>query len=111
MKFRFNVLHMRVVDGDSVEFTLDQGFGNSKTHIFRFKGLDADEGKKTDAAYWLREQLDCSPKLIEVETYKADKYGRYLCEVFKQVSGGWQSLNQELLALGLATPYSGGKRT
>ena len=44
--------------------------------------------------------------MVEIKTLKTDKYGRYLAEVY--VNGNY--LNKNLIDIGFAIPYEGGKR-
>ena len=67
----------------------------------RFAGINAPEGKLTDAAAWLTQQLPVGLEVV-VETKKTqEKYGRWLVTVFV----GDRNLNEELVGLGLAIPY------
>jgi len=106
-----HIIQCRVIDGDSVEFGIDTAFGNTHKSSFRMAHINAIEGKKTIAAEWLRERLNIPLEQIEIETAKSDKFGRYLVEIYVRTeSDGWLSINKEMLTLGLASPYEGGKR-
>ena len=107
----------RVVDGDTLLVLVDQGFGIWTEQRLRLKGIDAPElktlaGRRVKA--WLADRLTGLPFLI-VKTYRADKYDRYLADVFlpqslsatdrEAVAASGTYLNQELLARGWADPY------
>ena len=81
---------IRVVDGDTVELMIDQGFGNFTKQTMRLYGIDAPEirtaaGKEAKA--WLWEALQ-PLEAIYVETIqhktkaKQDKYGRFLAVLY-----------------------------
>ena len=92
---------LKVVDGDTVDFNIDLGFKLSIKLRGRFAGLNAPEGKQTEASAWLAQQLPIGKEVV-VETKKTqEKYGRWLVTVFI----GDRNLNEELLELGLAMPY------
>jgi micrococcal nuclease len=81
---------IRVVDGDTVELMIDQGFSNFTKQTMRLYGIDAPEmntlaGKASKA--WLWEALQ-PLEAIYVETIqlstkaKRDKYGRFLAVLY-----------------------------
>jgi micrococcal nuclease len=81
---------IRVVDGDTVELMIDQGFSNFTKQTMRLYGIDAPEmntlaGKA--AKTWLREALQ-PLEAIYVQTIqlstkaKRDKYGRFLAVLY-----------------------------
>ena len=112
MSYRYKILSCRVIDGDSVDLTLDCGFRLSFRALCRLSHLNAPEmasGGET-AKQWLIGRIGSDLSRLEVETSKADKYGRWLVEILDKIDGGWTSINQEMLSLGIAVPYEGGKR-
>lgn len=97
----------RVVDGDTIDVEIDLGFDIWHKVRLRLAHIDAyelstDMGKK--ARDYVKEALE--GQMVEITTYKPDKYGRYLVEVF--VKGN--SVNKNLVDIGFAKPYEGGKR-
>jgi micrococcal nuclease len=100
--YTYNATILKVVDGDTVDLSIDLGFKLNIKLRGRFTGLNAPEGKQTDASAWLAEKLPIGSQVV-VETKKTqEKYGRWLVTIF--VDG--KNINEELLALGLAAPYS-----
>ena len=96
----------RVVDGDTIIAKIDLGFGNQCREYLRFRGIDAPEidtpeGKK--ARGFVVGELAKGDYVILTST-KADKYGRYLADVFYGSEDG-EFLNQKLLDEGLALHY------
>jgi micrococcal nuclease len=85
---------IRVVDGDTVELMIDQGFSNFTKQTMRLYGIDAPEmntlaGKA--AKTWLREALQPLDAIyvqtIQLSTKaKRDKYGRFLAVLFDDTS-------------------------
>lgn len=103
---------MKVVDGDTVDFTVDLGFNISHKVRVRLYGVNTPELKsgsddaklaKKFAQSWLDSASD-----LTIETFKdsSDKYGRFLAKVYD----GDRCLNADLLTKGLAVPYFGGLR-
>ena len=105
----------RVIDGDTVDMTIDLGFRVSVNVRARLFGLDAPEitgptaHKGKAAAAWLSERLATRPAWT-IKTYKqdsADKYGRYLVLITDQPAADEfdRTINAEMIAAGYATPY------
>ena len=74
----------RVVDGDTIRFTIDLGFKSFYKEIIRLKGVNApesntDEGKKSSK--FLTNLLKNVPFVV-IKTIKIDIYGRYVADVF-----------------------------
>lgn len=89
MEYIYMAKVKRVIDGDTFEFTMDLGFEIYANMIFRLRGIDTPETwrPKTEAEREHGEQATAlvkeaiENKVVLVKTYKADKYGRYLCDV------------------------------
>lgn len=106
--YNYTARVIKVVDGDTIDVEIDLGFDIWHKTRLRLAHIDAYEqntvmGKQATA--YLKACMEQVP-VVEITTYKPDKYGRYLAEVF--VKGN--SLNQNLLKIGYAVPYEGGKR-
>ena len=99
----------RIIDADTVEFTIDVGFKTYMRMNMRLAGIDApemrtQEGK--DAKVWLEGQLPIGHE-VTLDVFKvADKYGRYLA----YVTYNGTNMNQELIKNGHAVEYFGGKK-
>lgn len=99
----------RVIDADTVEFTVDVGFKTYMRMNMRLAGINApeigtDEGKA--AKRWLESKLPVG-HTVTLSVFKvADKYGRYLA----YVDYNGTDMNQELIKSGHAVEYFGGKR-
>ena len=103
--FVYNAKLKKVIDGDTIDFTVDLGFNAFQAIRTRLMGINTPElseetGK--DAKLFVISYLPIGKNVV-IETYKypSDKYGRWLAVVYID---GW-NLNQMLLANGLATEY------
>jgi micrococcal nuclease len=81
---------IRVVDGDTVELMIDQGFSQFTKQTMRLYGIDAPEMRTKEgkaAKAWLEDAL-MPLEAIYVETLqhktkaKRDKYGRFLAVLY-----------------------------
>lgn len=109
--YRYNAVITRVIDGDTLELTIDAGFRIWVRTPVRLAGIDCPE-ITTDAgrsardytALWAGAHHD-----VLVETYRApEKYGRWLGVVM--AADDHQVLNDLLVESGHARPYDGGGR-
>lgn len=81
---------VRVIDGDTLIARVDLGFRTWITETFRLRGIDAPEmtcamGQKAKAEVAARlKPCDC----LVIKTYKQEKYGRLLADVFYQKGTG-----------------------
>ena len=97
-----------VHDGDTITAMLDIGFSTFREVILRLDGLDTPEvtGPQSAAGKavrdWLKKRL-ASAREVVVESKSIDKYGRSLAVVYAD----GESVNRELIALGMAASYSG----
>jgi micrococcal nuclease len=106
---------LRVIDGDTVDLYLDQGFHSYRIERFRLLGVDTPELTSKDALERVKAQAakefvtsKLSPVAaptgewpLLVKTSKADSFGRWLCELW--VGDLW--INKALLDEGLAVPF------
>lgn len=99
-----------VVDGDTVDVTLEVGFYISLKLRFRLYGINTPELRTTTMTEGLASKARVSELLLNktcvIDTYKPDKYGRWL-GVFHvtDASGADINVNKTLIAEGLAVPY------
>jgi len=109
VEYRYKAKIVRWVDGDTVDLYVDLGFRQYVNTRFRLFGIDTPErgdalwGEATDFA----ENAAPVGSDVVIEVYKdADKYGRWLVNI--KVEGA--SVNDALVAAGLAVPYYGGTK-
>lgn len=96
---------VRVIDGDTAEIEIDLGFSVKFKAIFRLAHIDTPERGKPgwrEATDYLRRFIDLP---VVVHSKKMDKYGRYLAII--NVEGQTETVNQQLINLGLAKAYFG----
>ena len=122
--YNFRVIKInRVVDGDTIEVTIDLGFDLHKKERVRVAGVDTPE-KRTrdkeekalgiDATNWLKEKLEGAIKgdddlIIRTELVGGvGKYGRLLGWLY--IGDAEVSLNEVMIDEGYAWAYDGGTK-
>lgn len=126
MTYEYQATVHRIVDGITVhfkltkEFVLSVDFGfNIKDTValakdaiinFRLRGINTPEIIGVSKAAGLASKDELTRLLglgpIRLVSYKPDKYGRYLAEVFVKLEDGTElNVNQELINGGFAVPY------
>lgn len=103
----------KVVDGDTVDCTIDLGFSTLTKQRVRLAGIDTPESKSSDplmkqaaqkASSFLHSWMKNNAGNIFIQTTKDDKYGRILGRFYCQGS----CINDTLVQLGYAWAYDGG---
>jgi len=109
-----------VYDGDTCTLQIACGFDMYTKVTFRLTGIDTPEMKSKDqeqkikataARDHLRERI--LGKKVIVNTKEREKYGRWLGVLWVPEDGTseiGESLNDEMIRLGHAKPYDGGKK-
>jgi len=113
----------RVVDGDTIDVTIDLGFDLYKKERVRVAGIDTPE-KRTrdkeekvlgiDATNWLKERLEAAIKGDDELTIRTElvggvgKYGRLLGWLY--IGDTETSLNELMISEGYAWSYDGGTK-
>mgnify|MGYP003146468344 FL=1 len=122
--YNFRVVKInRVVDGDTIDVTIDLGFDLYKKERVRVAGVDTPE-KRTrnleekalgvDATVWLKSKLEETIKGDEELTVRTElkggvgKYGRLLGWLY--VGDSNISLNEQMITEGYAHAYDGGTK-
>ena len=122
--YNFRVVKInRVVDGDTIDVTIDLGFDLYKKERVRVAGVDTPE-KRTknleekalglDATAWLKAKLEETIKGDEELTVRTElkggvgKYGRLLGWLY--VGDSDLSLNEQMITEGYAHAYDGGTK-
>ncbi len=108
--YTYKLTDIRVVDGDTIEATIDLGFRNRiHKQPIRLLGVDAPEVKSKDPGERARakqctervEELIAGASTVILVSKKLDKYGRALGNV---LLNGTEDLALALLAEGLVLP-------
>ena len=108
--FKYNAVVDNVVDGDTVDVSIDLGFDIWHKTRVRLLGIDTPEkwfdyGKVVKQ--YVKEQLE--GKKVQLVSTKSDKYGRYLVQFY--VPGIIaKTFNQHLIDEGMAKAYFGASR-
>ena len=123
--YNFRVIEInRVLDGDTIDVTIDLGFDLYKKERVRIAGVDTPE-KRTrdleekalgiDATNWLKEKLEGAlagddDLVIRTELVGGvGKYGRLLGWLY--LGDGSLSLNEQMIQEGYAWSYDGGTKS
>lgn len=101
---------VRVIDGDTLELSIDMGNSIRWQGKFRLYGIDTPEihGATIEAGQAARAALiEMLAKGVDyVETHKPDKYGRWLVTIL----AGGSNVSGLLVSRGLAKQYFGGRK-
>ncbi|MBI3362048.1 MAG: thermonuclease family protein [Chloroflexi bacterium] len=108
----------RVVDGDTLYLDIDLGLTVRTITDVRLVGVNTPEVVGQDKEAGLKakayvEQALPAGSTVYVTTYKAEKYGRYLADIWylpgvadlERIKKEGRHLNKELLDKGLAVPF------
>lgn len=100
-----------IIDGDTIDLTIDLGFSLYLKQRIRLKNINAPEtrtlnleekSKGLASKEWLKNELS-KPGEWLIQTYKEDKYGRILGVLFRV--GDSVTINEKMVNEGLAIPY------
>jgi micrococcal nuclease len=116
--YEYKAKVLKVVDGDTLDLSVDLGFGVFKMDRFRLNRINTPEIHGSDSARGKQASSRVAAlapvgSTVMIRTIKdsQEKYGKYLAEVFiEQKSAPLMNLNDALVAEGLAVAYDGGKR-
>jgi micrococcal nuclease len=110
---------IKVVDGDTIDASIDLGFDISLEKRIRFAGIDTPESRTTnlkekalglESKEWLKKALEGAKDII-IKTEKpnsTEKFGRIIGHLF--INGQDTSLNNQMIEEGYALPYDGGTK-
>ena len=107
----------RVVDGDTVDISIDLGFDLTKKERVRLAGIDTPEPRTKDTkekelGYEAKEFLEIhlmKASKLTVKTEKDGKYGRMLGWLYKTEEDE-VSINELMIDKGYAWAYDGGTK-
>jgi micrococcal nuclease len=115
----------KVVDGDTIDVTIDLGFDVCTRQRVRLLGIDTPESRTSDSEEkkygllskeklkeWCMKAVASEKDDIEIELRCPEKdsrgkFGRILAEVWVSEGGQWTNVNKWLCDEGYAVPYSG----
>jgi len=115
--YYYEVEVLRVVDGDTVDVRIDLGFNVWHKCRVRMVGINAPESRTRDleekekglaAKEWLKLRFFGVGDIysVELQSQGTGKYGRVLGEFYIDET----NINQEMVEVGHAVAYDGGKR-
>ena len=107
----------RIVDGDTIDISIDLGFDLTKKERVRLAGIDTPEKrtknpKEKEMGYQATEFLEMhlmEATNLTVKTEKDGKFGRMLGWLYKSEKDT-MSINQIMIDKGYAWPYDGGTK-
>ena len=116
--FHYQAKVDRIVDGDTIDVTLDLGFDISYRGRVRLHGINAPESRTRDAVEkeaglaakrYVEDWVGALDQKVIIQTTLDDrgKFGRILGRILNEDG---ECLNDEMVSLGHAVPYHGGKR-
>ena len=115
----------KVIDGDTIDVTIDLGFDVCTRQRVRLLGIDTPESRTSDAEekkygllskeklkVWCMKAVTSEKDDIDIELRCPEKdsrgkFGRILAEVWVSEGGQWTNVNKWLCDKGYAVPYSG----
>ena len=115
----------KVVDGDTIDVTIDLGFDVCTRQRVRLLGIDTPESRTSDPVEkvygliskkklkeWCMKAVASEDDDIEIELRCPErdsrgKFGRILAEVWVFEGGQWTNVNKWMCDEGYAVPYSG----
>jgi micrococcal nuclease len=105
MDYKYKAKVIRVIDGDTVVFSIDCGFKIKYEAECRFYGINTPELRKKEqkeaalvSKKWVEDNIGTD---VVIYSKEIDKYGRPLVVVYN----GDLNLNDKLIELGLAVKY------
>jgi micrococcal nuclease len=116
--YRIKEIH-KIVDGDTIDASIDLGFDISLEKRIRLAGVDTPESRTADAnekkyglesKEWLKHRCE-NAKNILIKTELPDsteKYGRIIGHLF--INEESTSLNEQMIVSGYAWEYDGGTK-
>ena len=113
--YQYNATVINVVDGDTIDVSVDLGFDTSLTMRLRLLGINTPETRTKNleekarglaAKERVKQLIENKKVVIHTEKDSTEKYGRYLATVFIDDI----DVNQLLIKEGHAVVYDGGKR-
>ncbi len=116
--YRIKDIH-KVVDGDTIDASIDLGFDISLEKRIRLAGVDTPESRTADvnekkygleSKEWLKKRCE-NAKDILIKTELPDsteKYGRIIGHLY--INGEETSLNNQMIVEGYAWEYAGGTK-
>lgn len=115
----------KVVDGDTIDVTIDLGFDVCTKQRVRLLGIDTPESRTRDLEEkkfgllskkklkeWCLKAVESEKDDIEIqlrcpEADSRGKFGRILAEVWVSEDGNWTNVNRWMCENGYAVPYTG----
>jgi len=118
--YTYNIEVLRVIDGDTIDASIDLGFDVKIKKRIRFMGINTPESRTRDkeekarglAAKARVQELLSEADEVQLTSHGVGKFGRCLGELNLSNEDGLTmvNLNKRLIEEGHAVEYHGGKR-
>ena len=119
--FEYHIKITRVVDGDTVDCSIDLGFDIHTHKRIRLYGINAPESRTSNkeekqrgmaAKYRLMELID-SAEEIRLISHGKGKFGRVIGELLYNLpnESKWINISEQMIQENHAVPYFGEKRS
>lgn len=98
---------VKIIDGDTVDLSIDMGFKIQTVQRFRLAGINSPERGHigwAEATLHLAELL--ANGISRIQTYKSDSFGRWLVDIWIKVDGGELLINKIMIVEGFAVEYT-----
>lgn len=114
-QYIFKATCTKVVDGDTIDCTVDLGFQMTTKQRFRLHGINTPELHSKDPL--LKERARAAKDFLTdlvlnetlmVQTYKSDAFGRYLAKIFIPIAdrpSEYTLVNDLMIVAGFAEPF------
>lgn len=102
--YEYHAVVKKVIDGDTIDVTIDLGFSIQYTERVRLARINAPEMSTQEGKIiktFMQDTLEGRNVTIRTEKNTFDKYGRWIAEIFYNE----QSINQLLLDKNMAVKY------
>lgn len=105
-----NATVVRVLDGDTVDVTIDLGFSIILNQRVRLAYIDAPEirGEEKEqgliSKQWLESKIPPGTNVVVQTIKESGKYGRYIALI--KLPGDVKTLNDQMIDEGYAKPYN-----
>lgn len=102
--YEYHAVVKKVIDGDTIDITIDLGFSIQYTERVRLARINAPEMSTQEGKIiktFMQDTLEGRNVTIRTEKNTFDKYGRWIAEIFYNE----QSINQLLLDKNMAVKY------
>ena len=107
--YNYKAIPLRIIDGDTVKFSIDLGFHVSIIENVRLFGIDAPEIRGPERPDGLKSKdhitkliESCEQIILETRRDKQGKYGRYIATIWGMIGMHYININDQMVIDGFA---------